>query len=104
MRGFKDFTTSCITDLETWWLDYDIDSTLFRMWMKGEGESFECDYVYITHVVELPNRCIMIGVQEYDNRYKDFRYPSITYYMLDEVRLSVSECDEDYDGEDTTND
>ncbi len=100
MRDFKDFATSCVTDLETWWLDYDIDSTLFRMWMKGEGENIECEYVYITHVVELPNKNIMIGVQDYDYFAVNNRYPSITYYMHDEVRLSVSEGYDDIHGYD----
>lgn len=90
---FKSFILPCMTDLETWVLDYDVHNVLFRMWRKGADEDCQCDYIYIRHIITLPNGEIMLGVVTHDENSENNMYPYIDYYMMSEVTLAVSEMD-----------
>lgn len=91
---FDDFSRKCYAHLDTWVNHFGANDMLFRLWTKGDMEEEVCEFVYITHIIKLPNGEVMIGVQTYDESYEDNCYPYITYYMLSEVRLAVSKLDQ----------
>lgn len=70
-------------DFETWFLDCDLDSKLFRLWHKNWPDGAECSFVYLVTWVSMPNGRILIGYIEdwTDNETIDFCW-------LDEISLS----------------
>lgn len=88
-------TGGCYGDIWTWIHDEDITERLFRVWVDPEDPDETCSFVYFTQFIQLPNNDILIGMQGYDDRYEDNKYPMVEYRLLSQIQFVYTPKDEE---------
>lgn len=99
MRFFNDFDSPQITDLQTWFIDNEIESILIRYWVHRHNDP-TAQFGYIRHVIDLGHGKYLVGIQPQDACDESGRYPSIEYYQLDEFHFEIQSCDNEHSEED----